>query len=366
MMAGVVDADTHVLEHEAMWENFDDGGPLHPYRPLLVNLPADTSWVGRNAFWLIDGEMYPKAVGHFAFPLHTPTTAAAEMERTDISLGARWMTNVSDRLGDMDERGVAVQIVFPTLFLALGMQIPEIEVAICRAYNRFMAQACECSAGRLRFVATLPFHSVDHAIAEMNRAKEKRAAGLFFRYMETERSLGDPYFDPIYQEAERLQLPVCIHTGRARFTRAGPVAGGSSAAEAFTALVSRRVPEHYPDLKFGFVEFGSMWLPETVHRFMRQTKRSYEGPTSPTTLGARFDPQLLKDYRIYVACFADDNLPYVLQYSGTDNLMVGSDYAHQDPSQEVHMVEDMRAREDVDPDVIERILCDNPRNFYAL
>ena len=29
-MAGVVDADTHVLEHEAMWENFDDGGEMYP------------------------------------------------------------------------------------------------------------------------------------------------------------------------------------------------------------------------------------------------------------------------------------------------------------------------------------------------
>ncbi len=365
-MAGVLDADTHVLEHEGMWEGFDDGGPMYPYRPLLVNLPTDTSWGNRNAFWLIDGEMYPKAAGRNAFPLHTPTTAAAEMERTDISLGARWMTSVSERVGDMDERGVAVQIVFPTVFLALGIQIPELEIAICRAYNRFMAAACAESANRLRFVATLPFQSRDAAIAEMNRAKEARAAGLFFRYVETERSLGDPYFDPIYEEANRLRLPVCLHTGRALFSATGPVAGGSNAAAAFTSLVSRRVPERYPDLKFGFVEFGSMWLPETSHRFLRQQKRTYVGPTSPSTRAARFDAQLLKDYRIFIACFADDNLPSVLQYSGPDNLMAGSDYVHQDPAQEVHMVDDLRARGDVDPDVIERILCDNPRNFYAL
>ena len=43
-MPGVVDADTHVLESQDMWDDFDDGGEMYPYRPLLVNLPGDTSW----------------------------------------------------------------------------------------------------------------------------------------------------------------------------------------------------------------------------------------------------------------------------------------------------------------------------------
>jgi predicted TIM-barrel fold metal-dependent hydrolase len=126
------------------------------------------------------------------------------------------------------------------------------------------------------------------------------------------------------------------------------------------------VPERFPDLKFGFVEFGSMWLPEVAHRFIRHHKRTYVGPTETATKGGRFDPNLLRDYRISIACFPDDNLPYVLQYSGEDNLIVGSDYGHQDPAQEVHMVEDLRGRVDVDEAVLEKILWENPRNFYAL
>jgi predicted TIM-barrel fold metal-dependent hydrolase len=362
----VVDADTHVLEHEGMWEHFDDDGPMYPYRPLLITLPTDTSWGGRNAFWLIDGEMYPKSAGRAPFPLHTPPTAVAELARTDISLGARCLTDLPARTADMDRREVGVQIVFPTVFLALGIQIPDLEVAICRAYNRFMAAACAESAGRLRFVATLPFQSRDAAIAEMHRAHEARAAGLFFRSFEAERSLGDAYFDPIYNEADRLHLPVCIHTGSARFTAAGLAAGGSNAAAAFTALVTRRVPERFPNLKFGFVEFGSMWLPEVAHRFIRHDKRTYVGPTETATKGGRFDPHLLRDYRIFIACFPDDNLPYVLQYSGEGNLMVGSDYGHQDPAQETQMVGDMRGRHDVDPAVVARMLADNARAFYAL
>ena len=104
-MPGVVDADTHVLESQDMWDDFDDGGEMYPYRPLLVNLPGDTSWGGRNAFWLIDGETYPKSAGSNSFPLHTPTTAIFEVERTDIVVGARQMTDVPTRLKDMDDRG---------------------------------------------------------------------------------------------------------------------------------------------------------------------------------------------------------------------------------------------------------------------
>src|ERR1051325_9599080 len=108
-MARIIDSDTHVLEHEGMWENFDDGGRMYPYRPLLVNLPPDTSWGVRNAFWLIEGEMYPKSAGRNTFPAHTPTTAIAEMQRTDISLGARQMSDIEERLRDMDKRQVDMQ-----------------------------------------------------------------------------------------------------------------------------------------------------------------------------------------------------------------------------------------------------------------
>lgn len=366
-MPGVVDADTHVLEHEAMWQDFDEGGPMCQYRPLLVSLPTDTSWGVRNAFWLIEGEMYPKSAGRLMFPAHTPTNATAEMARTDIHLGARRMEDVPARLQDMDKRGVDVQLVFPTLFIFLGVELPELEAAICHAYNKFMGPACKRSEGRLGFVATLPFHSVDASIAEMNYAKEQGAAGLFFRPIEVGRSLGDSYFHPIYDEANRLRLPVCIHTGGARFTSAGPTAARGGAADAFTSLVTARVPERYADLKFGFMEFGSMWLPETIHRLSRRTKLTYEGPTvGDATRAVRADPGLLKDYRIYVTCFADDDLPFVLTYSGEGNILVASDYAHQDATQEVHMIEDMRAREDLDGGVVEKILCDNPRDFLRL
>ena len=54
---------------------------------------------------------------------------------------------------------------------------------------------------------------------------------------------------------------------------------------------------------------------------------------------ARFDRadnavarNLIRDNHVYVACQTDDDLPYVLKYSGEDNIVIGSDYGHNDTS----------------------------------
>ena len=56
-MLGVVDADSHVAESEAMWACIDK--EMHPRRPVLAKIPDDTWFKDRNAFWLIDGEIFP-------------------------------------------------------------------------------------------------------------------------------------------------------------------------------------------------------------------------------------------------------------------------------------------------------------------
>ena len=45
---------------------------------------------------------------------------------------------------------------------------------------------------------------------------------------------------------------------------------------------------------------------------------------------------------------------------------MGSDYGHQDQSREDGMVAVMRRKENVPPQVVKKILCDNPRTFYGL
>ena len=64
-MAGIIDADTHISEGEAMWAMMDK--EMYPRRPVLLKSPEDTLYGPRNAFWLIDGNIFPSPTARAVF-----------------------------------------------------------------------------------------------------------------------------------------------------------------------------------------------------------------------------------------------------------------------------------------------------------
>jgi hypothetical protein len=69
-------------ESEAMW-NFIDR-EMYPRRPILAKIPDDTWYKERNAFRLIDGEIFPKPAGKASFSLITPSAQKTESGRGDM------------------------------------------------------------------------------------------------------------------------------------------------------------------------------------------------------------------------------------------------------------------------------------------
>jgi predicted TIM-barrel fold metal-dependent hydrolase len=73
--------------------------------------------------------------------------------------------------------------------------------------------------------------------------------------------------------------------------------------------------------------------------------------------------------RVYVTCQADEDLPMLLNYIGEDNLLIGSDYTHQDQSQELEfprLLEERADRGEIGQSAVQKILSDNPKTFYGL
>jgi hypothetical protein len=126
---------------------------------------------------------------------------------------------------------------------------------------------------------------------------------------------------------------------------------------AFRDLVANRIPELFPKVKFGFIEAAAGWVPYLIHALRRLLRQRFRHATSA---------DLFREYRLYVACEADEDIPYLARYIGEDNLMIGSDYTHNDPSKEPELVATMRGREDVPAQLTEKMLCENPRSFYTL
>src|SRR5918996_524451 len=163
-MPGIIDADTHISESEAMWSLLDK--EMYHRRPVLLKAPEDTLYGPRNAFWLIDGNIFPKPNGKGSFRLITPSGSKLESSRGDIHLACREMTDIPARLKDMDKLGVDTQVVFPTLFLFYLPDDPALKAALCGAYNRFLAQACAQAGNRMRWTVIPPLKSPDETIKE--------------------------------------------------------------------------------------------------------------------------------------------------------------------------------------------------------
>ena len=356
----VIDADTHVIESERIWDFFD--AELAHRKPSLVPWSDPNDGKLRN-FWIIDSKIVPHPAGKGGQALATPPI---ENEiRNSSSWHKRAMTDIDARLSDATEMGVDVQIIYPTLFIGFLTHDVELEVALARAYNRFMADACARSNGRMRWVVVPALRDLDRSIEEINFGKENGACGVLFRGIEKDRSLAEPYFFPIYEEAQRLDMPICIHTGpgsptlteffdsRLSFVfpdvRLLPVM-------AFYDLACSKIPEKFPDLRWGFIEANSSWVPYLVHFLHRRLKLPTE----------HFGPQYFRDNRLFIACEADEDLPYILQYIGEDNMITGSDYGHGDQSAEPELINLLRGREDVSPPVMQKILSDNPARLYSL
>lgn len=369
-MSGVIDSDTHVVESENMWQFFDEA--MSARRPTLV-ASVDPATGVKSHRWVIDGKLFPRPLGRGGAFLATPPLS--EQEAVEMEWGSRSLIDPAARVAAMDGLGIEMQVIFPTLFIAYLTDDVDLEVALCRAYNRFMANACAHEPNRLRWVAVPPLRSIERSIEELNYAKEHGAAGILMRGLEGDRSLAEPYFHPIYAEASRLNLPVCIHIGggsptmnemadtRYMFNFASqrllPVI-------AFHDLLSARIPERFPGLKIGFIEATASWVPFVLHFLKRRLNL---GVAARDKLG----PELFRDYRMFVACEVDEDIPYLLNHIGEDNLLIGTDYGHHgrkrgpaDQSVELDLVSVISSREDVAPSVVNKMLRQNPRNFYPL
>ncbi|HLG72296.1 MAG TPA: amidohydrolase family protein [Chloroflexota bacterium] len=367
-MSAVLDADTHILEPSAMWDHFDRD--LYPRRPVKVSVPNDTLYSTSNVFWLIDGEIFPKPAGKGGFLLATPTDQEAVAARPDVP--SRELIDLDLRLQDMQSMGTDYQVIYPTLFLAFLTQDANLEVALCKAYNRYLGSVWEKQPEKLRWVVIPPLRSLDASIQELRYGKQHGAVGIFFRGIEKDRTLEDPYFFPLYEEAQSLDLPICIHTGAGCPDWTRPIDVTTSFTfphvrlpplVAFRNIVANKVPEKFPTLRFGFVETGASWVPYLLH--------SLRG-----TMGDDFTdwgPKLFDRYRLYVSYEDKEDLGYLVRYVGEDNLFAGSDYGHHgggqfrgDPSAQPQMVKHLRERDDVSPAVVDKVLYHNARRLYGM
>ena len=209
----------------------------------------------------------------------------------------------------------------------------------------------------------LPLMTMETTIEEIAFAKANGACGLFTRGIVNNRLLSDPYFYPLYQEASRLGLPVCVHAATGDFEWIDLFQRESGFSQfklpvliAFHTIVYKEIPQKFPALRFGFIEVKAQWVPYLIHELSRRIKER----------GKSFNQNIMRDNRLYVACQTDDDLLYILKYAGEDSLVIGTDYGHSDTSAEIEALRKLRHNSEMSPSVLDKILYDNSRALYGL
>ncbi len=83
--------------------------------------------------------------------------------------------------------------------------------AMAREVNDYAAQVSGDHPGRFGFFASLPLPDVDGALAELDRAFELGADGVVMLANHRGIYLGDPAFDPVFDELQRRRAVVFVH-----------------------------------------------------------------------------------------------------------------------------------------------------------
>jgi predicted TIM-barrel fold metal-dependent hydrolase len=353
---GIIDADAHVVEIEHTWDFL--GETEQQYRPVRVTQVPPAA---QRDYWLIDGKLHP---GRFPGADPAMTRSAGLGDKVVTPEDSRFLIDVQARIRHMDELGTDIQVLYPTIFINPFTERPAVELALTRSYNRWLAEIWQQGGGRLRWAAALPLLSMDKVPGELQFAKENGACAIFMRGIECgNKLLSDPYFFPLYEEASKLDLPICVHTGNGSQELSDLFAGENGFCKfklvgvgAFHNLLMNAIPAQFPGLRFAFVELSSQWLPYTIHDLTRRLGR----------MGRPLAENPLRDNRIYVTCQTDDDLPEVIRYVGEDNLVIGTDYGHADTSSEIYALQTFKQQHEHEPALADKILDRNARALYGL
>jgi predicted TIM-barrel fold metal-dependent hydrolase len=184
------------------------------------------------------------------------------------------------------------------------------------------------------------------------------------------RPLGDAYFDPLYEEAQTLGVPLTIHGAPSRglgfdFFRSLIEARTLSHPFAqmihLTSIVLEGVLERFPRLKIASLEGGCEWIPFLMDRLdMEYQNRAHQAP-----LLKKNPSEYMKSGQIfYHAELWERMLPYVIERVGPDLILYASDYPHEPDLAEA--IREFEARADLSDGAKKKILSDNGKRFYNM
>lgn len=191
----------------------------------------------------------------------------------------------------MEGLAAAYMVVFPTSMLFLGMHPqPQMEVALGRAYNRWVAETLLSGDNGIIALAFLPFNTPEEAVRVVEEnAGNDRIVGFMVtstRY----KPVHDNVYARLYRAIEASGKPIAFHAGyhwQDPSLATIPTFLGMHALGFvwcnmvhMTNWILQGIPERFPKLKSLWVESGLAWIPFLMQRLDDQfLMRQSEAPS---------------------------------------------------------------------------------------
>jgi predicted TIM-barrel fold metal-dependent hydrolase len=362
----IIDGDGHFFETEEIFDKHMEPA-LRMYRPRLL---SDDQ--GYN-FWVVDGQTSykrPTVKGAGAPGTAAPPGKAIQSARR-ASPGSQTLTNIKERLDDLDKEAIDVQFLYPSFLLHVNAWPDGIlAMGVCRAYNTWLAHACKQAPERLKGVGVVSLQDSVGAAKELARIRDLGMTSVMINGTAGAKRLDHPDHEPFFAEADRLHMPIAVHFSLQfplvdrLFEHHFPnrvLAGIFPIMAGLTSVLCSGLLDRYKHLKFAFLEGGISWIPAHVERM----DDHFENPRyGARDLISHPPSDYLKAGRIFFGC--EGNEPFlgrVVEELGEALLMYSSDYPHADRTEGTARY--LEARTDIPATVRRKLLEDNARRFYA-
>ena len=196
-----------------------------------------------------------------------------------IGLGSAAPTwKLDEDLEDMDKNGTAVAILSITTPGFWFGSVDEVR-KVTRDCNEAAAKLRSDHPGRFGSFAAIPMTDTDGALKEAEHSLDTLKAdgiGLFSNYRD--KWLGDPSFDPIYQELNRRKAVVFVHPieGACCMNLVKDVPDtvieyGADTTRTIASLILSGSTTRFPDITWIFSHAGGM-MPFVIERFVSGTR----------------------------------------------------------------------------------------------
>jgi len=252
--------------------------------------------------------------------------------------------DAKERLALLETEGMAKTILYPTIGLLWEAEVFDADLsdAYCRAYNRWIADFCRDSGGRLVPIAHISLGDPAAAARELERAAKDGCKGAFVcPFTITRKPHGHVDHDPVFAAAQDLGIPLAIHPTleppawgvHQRFDNMDwadwffDLFAAQGVSHAFATMFQYGVFDRFPRLRTVVLESGAGWIGYWLDRGDAIYRRTGLGGT----VQLKERPSYYFKRQCYISGDPDarSNAP-LTKIIAEDRFFWASDYPHPD------------------------------------